>query len=129
MSSSVTPLQADSTTANRPGERAFKIAATRRKHSASATLEPDALLPEGWLAGLRDHLAHHRSARLVTMAAAEWATRQRQQTLAADLGLPVEVLPNTQFLIEALRDVGTSPTDPAIKKALDFVSRKGLLAA
>jgi squalene-hopene/tetraprenyl-beta-curcumene cyclase len=32
-------------------------------------------------------------------------------------------LSNTQFLIEALREVGTSPTDPAIQKALEFVSR------
>jgi deoxyribodipyrimidine photolyase-related protein len=52
-----------------------------------------------WLAGLRDHLDRHGSERVVTMAAAEWATRQRQQTLGGELGLPVDVLPNTQFLI------------------------------
>ena len=32
-------------------------------------------------------------------------------------------LSNTQFMIEALRTVGTSENDPAIQKALEFVSR------
>ncbi|MFM7185564.1 MAG: prenyltransferase/squalene oxidase repeat-containing protein [Planctomycetota bacterium] len=32
-------------------------------------------------------------------------------------------LSNTQFMVEALRTIGTSENDPAIKRALDFVSR------
>ena len=52
-----------------------------------------------WTDGLRAHLAVHGSTRLLTMAASEWGTRDRQQSLADILGLPVEVLPNTQFLI------------------------------
>lgn len=50
-------------------------------------------------AGLRQHLAHHQADRLVTMAAAEYDTRQFQQSALPDLlGIPVEILPNTQFL-------------------------------
>jgi len=32
-------------------------------------------------------------------------------------------LSNTQFMVEALRAIGTSPNDPAIQRALEFVSR------
>jgi deoxyribodipyrimidine photolyase-related protein len=52
------------------------------------------------LVGLRQHLEIHQPARLLTMAASEAAGRRwQQQNLAGLLGIPVEVLPNTQFLI------------------------------
>lgn len=52
-----------------------------------------------FLSGLRAHLAELGPARLLTMAAAEEPTRQLQQRLAADLGVEVALLPNTQFLV------------------------------
>lgn len=53
-----------------------------------------------FLTGLRDHVAEHRPARLLTMAAAEEGARRLQREgLAPALGVPVEVLPNTQFLV------------------------------
>jgi deoxyribodipyrimidine photolyase-related protein len=52
-----------------------------------------------FVSGLREHLAEMGSTRLVTMAAAEYDTRQMQQTLGDTLGVETEVLPNTQFLI------------------------------
>ena len=53
-----------------------------------------------FLAGLQAHLAQHQPAQLWTMAASEYNGRSFQTNQLADqLGLPVEVLPNTQFLI------------------------------
>jgi len=49
-------------------------------------------------AGLRDHAAAYRPAALLTMAAAGHAGRAFQNSLSDRLGLPVTVLPNTQFL-------------------------------
>ena len=49
---------------------------------------------------LRDHADQRRPARWVTMAASEYRGRQYQtQRLHAVTGIPVDVLPNTQFLI------------------------------
>lgn len=51
------------------------------------------------LAGLQGHVAHHRPAELLTMAASEIAGRRWQQgRLAEQLGVPVRVLPNTDLL-------------------------------
>lgn len=51
-------------------------------------------------AGLRAHLERHRPAQLLTMAAADWAGRRWQtQRAQAALGVPLRVLPNTQFLV------------------------------
>lgn len=49
--------------------------------------------------GLHDHLAAHGSSRLIMMAAAEQPTHMLQQGLSETLGIPAEVLPNTQFLV------------------------------
>jgi deoxyribodipyrimidine photolyase-related protein len=50
--------------------------------------------------GLRAHVAQHQPERLITMAAADYRGRRWQQTrLADDLIIPVDVLPNTQFLL------------------------------
>lgn len=55
-----------------------------------------------FLTGLRDHCAAHRPERMLTMAAAEEAARRLQcAELGAALSLPVEVVPNTQFLVGA----------------------------
>jgi deoxyribodipyrimidine photolyase-related protein len=51
-------------------------------------------------AGLREHIAAHGVTELVCVAAAEYDTRELQHTLAAELGIPVTVLPNTSFLVE-----------------------------
>ena len=48
--------------------------------------------------GLRRHMAAHRPRRLVTMAASSHAGRAFQARLGDVLGVPVAVLPNTQFL-------------------------------
>ncbi|MCS6845916.1 MAG: cryptochrome/photolyase family protein [Caldilineales bacterium] len=51
-------------------------------------------------AGLQAHVAQHQPAALWTMAASEVAGRRWQHgKLAEQLGLPVRVLPNTQFLV------------------------------
>lgn len=51
-------------------------------------------------AGLVVHVRRHGSARLITMAAAEYGGRIFQQERLADLlGIEVTVLPNTQFLV------------------------------
>lgn len=51
-------------------------------------------------AGLRRHVAKHTPKRLYTMLAAEYGGRMWQQTcLAPALGLPVELVGNTQFLV------------------------------
>ncbi len=53
----------------------------------------------GFADGLREHLAQTGSTRLVVMASAEYAQWQLQQSLVDALALPVEILPNTQFLV------------------------------
>jgi deoxyribodipyrimidine photolyase-related protein len=51
--------------------------------------------------GLLLHIKRHKPTRLVAMAAAEQAPRHWQLgAMADDLGVPVEVLPNTMFLVE-----------------------------
>ncbi len=50
-------------------------------------------------AGLRQHVATWQPERLITMAAAEYRGRRfQQERLAGLLGVPVDVVPNTQFL-------------------------------
>lgn len=53
-----------------------------------------------FLSGLRDHVATFGVRHLICMAAAEYDTRQFQQRLEHDLGIPVTILPNTLFLVE-----------------------------
>ena len=49
--------------------------------------------------GLRKAIEQYQPARLRMMAAAEYYTRQAQHELGVVLGIPVEVVPNTQFLV------------------------------
>lgn len=55
-----------------------------------------------FISGLREHLDETGSTRLITMAAAEYDTRQMQTRLGDMLhdAAEVELLPNTQFLVE-----------------------------
>ena len=55
--------------------------------------EPD------FLSGLRQHVAAWQLDELLTMAAADENGRSFQNTLSLKLGIPVTILPNTQFLI------------------------------
>jgi deoxyribodipyrimidine photolyase-related protein len=51
-------------------------------------------------AGLIDHVEQHKPGRLLTMAAAEYAPRTWQNgAIGEDLGVPVDVLTNTIFLV------------------------------
>lgn len=54
----------------------------------------------GFVDGLREHVAAHGVTRLICMAAAEYDTRELQRGLEAALGIPVELLPNSMFLVE-----------------------------
>ena len=52
-------------------------------------------------AGLQQHVTEHKPARLITMAASEYAGRRFQQEKLPDrLGIPVTVVPNGQMLVE-----------------------------
>jgi deoxyribodipyrimidine photolyase-related protein len=61
--------------------------------------------------GLAAHLAATGSERLLTMAAAEAPTRRLQEGLGTTLEIPVELLPNTQFLVGQFDPFPTA--DPA----------------
>lgn len=63
-------------------------------------------------AGLHQHLDEYPTDRLATMAASHYAGRQFQQQLATSLKLPVELLPNSQFLVEQFNPY----PDPAPEK-------------
>ncbi len=52
-----------------------------------------------FMTGLRDHLQQHPADRLITMAASHHHGRALQADLGTALGMPVEVLPNTMFLV------------------------------
>lgn len=52
------------------------------------------------LGGLQKHCDEHRPERLITMAASSYRGREFQQGLSELLGMPVEILPNIQFLSE-----------------------------
>ncbi len=62
--------------------------------------EVDLIAAEDSRAGLAEHLARHQPDQLITMAAADWSPRRWQVgSMASDLGVPVEVVPNNQFLV------------------------------
>lgn len=59
------------------------------------------LRADSFVSGLLEHVRRLHPVRLLTMAASEYDTRQLQQKhLSRELGIPVEVLPNSQFLVE-----------------------------
>ncbi len=58
----------------------------------------DYLTAPNFTTALQDHIDTNNPARLFTMAAADWHGRSYQYALSEHQGLPVTVLPNTQFL-------------------------------
>ena len=62
------------------------------------------------VSGLRQHIQQYRPARLVVMAASTFGGCQFQGKLEQILGLPVQVLPNTQFLIGIFNPASDIPT-------------------
>lgn len=97
-------VESDARIAERPYQRKkIVLLLSAMRHYARMLRAQGYLVDEigapSFAAGLRQHLAHHQADRLVTMAAAEYDTRQFQQSALPDLlGIPVEILPNTQFL-------------------------------
>ncbi|MCS6882399.1 MAG: cryptochrome/photolyase family protein [Oscillochloridaceae bacterium] len=68
-----------------------------------------------FLSGLRAHCTAYRTAQVLTMAAAEEPTRRFQQDEAGPaLGAPVEVLPNTQFLVGRFDPFPDAPPERTI---------------
>lgn len=62
--------------------------------------EVEVIAAEDTLDGLREHARRHRPSRMLTMESTEHAIARRQRgDLGAKLGVPVEVLPNTMFLL------------------------------
>jgi len=55
---------------------------------------------EDFLTGIKAHCDAYASHQLITMKASEYTTRQFQQHLIDELAIPVQLLPNTQFLVE-----------------------------
>ena len=66
----------------------------------AAGFDVDLISAENTREGLAGHIRRHRPARLVTMAAADYVPRKWQRgPMAEQLGVPVEVLPNSMFLV------------------------------
>lgn len=97
-------VESDARIAQMPYQRKkIVLILSAMRHYAAALREQGYLVDEvrapSFVEGLQRHVAQRRSQRLVTMAAAEYETRRLQQDhLSQALGIPVEVLPNTQFL-------------------------------
>ncbi|MDW8405859.1 cryptochrome/photolyase family protein [Chloroflexus sp.] len=66
----------------------------------AAGYEVDLRAAPDFLSGLREHITTFGIRHLICVAAAEYATRQFQRSLAAELGIAVTILPNTLFLVE-----------------------------
>ncbi len=85
--------------------------------------QAECIQAETTLAGLRQHAAAHQPARLLTMAASEATGRRwQQERLAALLGLPVETLPNTQFLVGQFDPYPAAP--PEKRVVMEFFYRE-----
>ncbi len=68
-------------------------------------------------AGLQAHVTAYQPECLLTMAAANWHGRAFQHTLADRLGLPVTILPNTQFLVGRFDPYpDTPPAQPVVQE-------------
>ncbi|MBK8988507.1 MAG: cryptochrome/photolyase family protein [Chloroflexi bacterium] len=67
-----------------------------------------------FLAGLRAHVAAYQPDELLTMAAADWSGRAFQQGLAAQLGLPVTITPDRQFLVAQFNPYPDTPPEKPI---------------
>jgi deoxyribodipyrimidine photolyase-related protein len=61
-------------------------------------LRVDYCISENTTAGLAKHCQNHQPEKIITMAASEYRGRKYVEGLSNRLGVPVNVLPNTQFL-------------------------------
>jgi len=61
--------------------------------------EVDVVQEADFTTALSQHVARHRPESIVTMAAASYPGREFQSRLETELGVTVQVLPNTQFLL------------------------------
>jgi deoxyribodipyrimidine photolyase-related protein len=61
--------------------------------------EVDYIQAHSFLDGLQKHTDEHQPEKWMTMAAASYHGRRAQQTLQDRLGIEVDILPNTQFLL------------------------------
>ncbi|MCX7706889.1 MAG: cryptochrome/photolyase family protein [Anaerolineae bacterium] len=74
----------------------------------------DYLQAESFAAGLRQHVASWGPERIFCMAASEFDTRRwQEEALAAEVGIPVTVLPNTQFLVGSSRSPWPPRSSPS----------------
>jgi deoxyribodipyrimidine photolyase-related protein len=62
----------------------------------------DYLQAESFQGGISQHIKEYQSTALICMASSNYHTRRFQETiLPANLDIPVQILPNNQFLVEA----------------------------
>ncbi|NOK58867.1 MAG: cryptochrome/photolyase family protein [Chloroflexi bacterium AL-W] len=98
-------IESDGRIAQQPYHRKkLVLLLSAMRHYAAALHEQgyqvDYVHAADFLVGLRQHIETHQPTRIMTMAASEYHTRRFQEAGLADgLGLPVDVLPNTQFLV------------------------------
>jgi deoxyribodipyrimidine photolyase-related protein len=71
----------------------------RAEALAAAGMAVDHVRAGGVVEALSEHIRRHRPDRLVVMDASEYRGRVLLERLPARLGLPVEILPNTQMLV------------------------------
>jgi deoxyribodipyrimidine photolyase-related protein len=62
-------------------------------------IEVDYIQADSFMEGLQKHIQKYQPERLLTMAAASYQGRRQQHALQDRLGVEVEVIPNTQFLM------------------------------
>lgn len=74
-------------------------------------LNVDHRASKNFLAALREHTHQHKPERFITMASSSYAGREFQKRLEGALRTPVEVLPNTQFLIGRHNPIPTPEPD------------------
>jgi deoxyribodipyrimidine photolyase-related protein len=89
-----------------------------RHHAAALAergIEVDYVEADRTSDALAAHVHRHRPDRLVVAAASEWQGRRFQARLGDILGVPVEVVPNTQFLVERHDPIpGAAPGDTVV---------------
>jgi len=81
---------------------------------AAAGYQVDYRQAADFRSGLHEHCAQQQPTRLLTMAAAEEPTRRFQHALGSTLGLPVDLLPNTQFLVGQFTPFADAPAERSI---------------
>ena len=78
---------------------------------ANVDYQVDYVQADTFLDGWRQHLSNHHSSQIITMAAASYSGRQFQNQLAKRVNLPVQILPNTQFLVGVFNPIPNPESD------------------